>query len=75
MTQRDNKEIEKASRENFGKLFYDLAKTTYGAMVIGAIIGLFSTNSVDGKTISLLVVRILLTLFFITIGYYILKKK
>ena len=53
MTQRDDKEIEKASRENFGKLFYDLAKTTYGAMVIGAIIGLFSTNSVDGKTISL----------------------
>ena len=33
VTQKETKEKEKSSRENLGKLFYDLAKTSYAAMV------------------------------------------
>ena len=36
------KEKNKVSRENLGKFFYDLAKVTYTAMVIGGTVILFS---------------------------------
>nr|WP_287896532.1 hypothetical protein [Prevotella sp.] len=41
MKQKEEKEREKVSRETLGKFFYDLARTCFAAMIIGAIVGFF----------------------------------
>lgn len=74
VTQKETKEKEKSSREILGKLFYDLAKTSYAAMVLGGAVPLFDKQQhID--TIPLMCSGIALTCFFIMIGYYIFKKK
>ena len=74
VTQKETKEKEKSSRENLGKLFYDLAKTSYAAMVLGGIVPLFDKKQ-QIDTFPLMCSGIVLTFFFIMIGYYIFKKK
>ena len=42
MTARDDREREKSIRETIGKFFFDLAKTTFTAMVIGGSVALIT---------------------------------
>lgn len=39
-TVRETREREKVGREAFGKFFYDLAKLTFGGMVIGGMMSM-----------------------------------
>ena len=45
MTARDDLEREKSIRETIGKFFFDLAKTTFTAMVIGGSVALITRVS------------------------------
>lgn len=54
MKQNEEKEREKVSRETLGKFFYDLARTCFAAMIIGAIVGFFKKD-VSGEVCVVLV--------------------
>ena len=68
------KEKNKVSRENLGKFFYDLAKVTYTAMVIGGTVILFS-EAIKRETFFMVSVGLIATTFLAIIGYVILGKK
>lgn len=74
MKQNEEKEREKVSRETLGKFFYDLARTCFAAMIIGAIVGFFKKD-VGEVCVVLVTVGIFSTTAFASVGYYILKHK
>jgi hypothetical protein len=74
MTARDDKEKDKMSRENLGKFFYDLAKATFIAMVIGGILNFFSDDYQVGKTIGLFITGIFVTTVFSVVAFKIIKS-
>lgn len=75
MTLREDKDRVKTSREELGKFFYDLAKTSFAAMVIGSTISLF-TNMMDAISYCIVLsIGIIMTSFFGGIAYVILNKK
>ena len=42
---KEGKEKEKISRETLGKFFYDLAKTSFAAMVAGGAVSFFTSSN------------------------------
>jgi hypothetical protein len=70
MTQKEDREKLKVSRETMGKFFYDLAK----AMVIGAIISLFSPGQDKKYVIFMLVAGVIITFILASVGNFILKR-
>ena len=75
MTLRDDKERVKTRREELGKFFYDLAKTSFTIMVAGATVSMFTLKM---DTISYLIVfcsGIVMTIAFAILGNRILKMK
>lgn len=74
MTQREDKEKEKISRETMGKFFYDLAKAVFTAMVIGAIVSFFTLDTKQSYVVIMLVIGLAFTAVLAIIGNYILKK-
>ena len=56
MTAREDREKLRSSRENLSKFFYDLAKATFTAMVVGDLVTMFLKLLVFG---SLLLVQLL----------------
>ena len=44
MTQRDDKQRARTSREELGKFFYNLAAVTFGTTVLGSGMGLITEN-------------------------------
>ena len=67
------KEKEKLSRENLGKFFYDLAKTSFAAMVAGGAVSFF-TNSNNSLYWLLLLIGTFSTIVFAYIGYKIIRR-
>ena len=67
------KKKDKISRENLGKFFYDLAKVTYTAMVVGGVVILFS-DAMKIETFFMVSVGIVATSFLALIGYMIFKR-
>ena len=57
VTQKEEKEKQKTSRETLGKFFYDLAKTTFAVMVLGNVATVFigDTDAVIVSTMIFLV--------------------
>ena len=75
MTLREDKDRVKTSREELGKFFYDLAKTSFAAMVIGSTISLF-TNMMDAISYCIVFsIGIVMTVAFAMLGNRILNKK
>ena len=75
MTQRDDKQRMRTSREELGKFFYELAKMAFGAMVLAGGVGIV-THSGDVNAWSiLLVVGVFATVLFASVGNKVLKKK
>lgn len=68
----ETKEREKLSRETLGKFFYDLAKLSFAAMVLGGSVALISGGS-EARQLVLLVCGLIVTSIFAYIGYNILK--
>lgn len=75
MKQNGEKERVKVSRETLGKFFYDLARTCFAAMIIGAIVGFFKKDVSGEACVVLVTVGIFSTTAFASVGYYILKHK
>lgn len=67
------KENEKVSRETLGKYFYDLAKVTFTAMVVGGAITLISDTAEDYHW-KLFSIGIVTTILLTYIGYKIIKR-
>lgn len=61
------------SRENLGKFFYDLAKTSFATMVVANIVTIFF-NENPRQAFALLIVGTIATVFFARIAYEVIKK-
>ncbi len=75
MATNDNQEREKSIREAISKFFFDLAKTTFTAMVIGGAVALITGMEKTFPYAVLLGVGLVSTILLAKIGYYILKNK
>lgn len=73
MTDREDKEKLRYSRENLSKFFYDLAKATFTAMVVGDVVTMFLKEDVTATAIWLFVTGLITTSLLSTVGYRISK--
>ena len=73
MTAREDKEKWRYSRENLSKFFYDLAKATFTAMVVGDVVTMFLKEDVTATAIWLFVTGLITTSLLSTVGYRISK--
>jgi len=74
VTQKESREKERTSRETLGKFFYDLAKTSFAAMVAADLVSFFLTDADGRMLLLLLALGILFTIVFAYLGYYIIKR-
>ena len=72
-TTKETREKDKLSREVVGKFFYDLAKVTFTAMVVGGAVAWISDSEKDYAWI-LLLLGVLSTMTLSYAGYKIIKK-
>lgn len=75
VTQREEKEKQKVSRQETGKLFYDLCKATFTVTVLGnlaPLLGLGATKWTE--VVWFLLVGMALTVGFFYVGFKILNK-
>lgn len=70
---KEAKENDRLSREALGKYFYDLAKVTFTAMVVGSTIAWISDVTKDYHW-KLLSIGVVTTILLTYIGYKIIKK-
>ena len=75
MTQREDKDRIKVAREQLGKFFYDLAKTSFLVMVAGNAVMLYDEGEFKLVNVLSALVGILLTIVFACIANEILKRK
>ncbi|MBM0155018.1 hypothetical protein [Segatella copri] len=73
MTAREDREKLRSSRENLSKFFYDLAKATFTAMVVGDVVTMFLKEDVTTISVWLFVTGLVTTSLLSTIGYRISK--
>ena len=73
MTAREDKEKLRYSRENLSKFFYDLAKATFTAMVVGDVVTMFLKEDVTATAIWLFVTGLITTSLLSTVGFRISK--
>lgn len=73
MTAREDWEKLRSSRENLSKFFYDLAKATFTAMVVGDVVTMFLKEDVTTISVWLFVTGLVTTSLLSTIGYRISK--
>ena len=67
------KETEKVSRETLGKYFYDLAKVSFTAMVVGGAVAWISDSN-RSDSITLLLLGTITTIALTYTGYKIIKR-
>ncbi len=65
----------RTSREELGKFFYELAKMTFGAMVLVSGVSIITQAGDVNSSIVLLIAGIFTTTFFAGIAYSIFKTK
>lgn len=75
MTQREDKEKAKTARENLGKYFYDLSKTSFMVMVAGNAVTIITEQKFTYYNILLVILGIFLTWGFAYLANYTLKRK
>ena len=74
VTQKEEKEKQKTSRETLGKFFYDLAKTTFAVMVLGNVATVFIGDT-DAVIVSTMIFLGMFTTFlFAYVGNKVLKN-
>ena len=74
LTVREDREKLKSSRDNLSKFFYDLAKTSFTAMVVGDVVTMFLKEQVTVTASLLFVVGIIATYLLALFGYRISKR-
>ena len=75
MTQREDKERARTSREELGKFFYELAKMTFGATVLASGVSLIMGTGDVEASVLLLVIGMVATAFLAGVANKILKTK
>ena len=75
MTQRDDKQRMRTSREELGKFFYELAKMAFGAMVLVSGVSIITQSGDVNSSALLLVAGAFTTTFFAGVAYLIFKTK
>lgn len=75
MTQRDDKQRMRTSREELGKFFYELAKLTFGGTVLASAVSLATHIGEASTWLTLLVFGIVATALFAGVADKILKAK
>lgn len=74
VTQKEEKEKQKTSRETLGKFFYDLAKTTFAVMVLGNVATVFA-GDIDAVIVSTMIfLGMFITFLFAYVGNKVLKN-
>lgn len=74
VTQKEEKEKQKTSRETLGKFFYDLAKTTFAVMVLGNVATVFIGDT-DAVIVSTMIfLGMFITFLFAYVGIKVLKN-
>lgn len=74
VTQKEEKEKQKTSRETLGKFFYDLAKTTFAVMVLGNVATVF-IGDIDAVIVSTMIfLGMFITFLFAYVGNKVLKN-
>lgn len=74
MGQKEVKEKEKTARETLGKFYYDLAKMTFGVMVLGNTAIVFKDADFELASVVLFVTGSIATWAFAAMGNKILKQ-
>lgn len=69
----ESRENDKLTRETLGKYFYDLAKVTFTAMVVGGAVAWIS-DAANGYSWKLLATGCMATALLTYIGYKIIKR-
>ena len=69
---KETKEKEKTSRETLGKFFYDLAKISFTALVVGSVVSV-ATQQEKIEYWVLILIGVFVTYIFSYIGYKIIK--
>ena len=72
---KNKEETEQTARESLSKFFYDIAKATFIAMVLGNMATVFGVAEYSGITILALVTGVLSTAGFVYVGNKTLKIK
>ena len=75
MTQREDKQRARTSREELGKYFYNLSAMSFGTTVLGSGMALVTESGNPQKLISFLVVGIVLTVFLAGVAFKIINGK
>ena len=74
MAIKEEKEKEKTACESLGKFFYDLAKMTFGVMVLGNAAAVFGFTDFTISSVIVLIFGSFMTWGFAYMGNKILKK-
>lgn len=74
MATKEEKEKEKTAREQLGKFFYDLAKMTFGVMVLGNSAAVFGFTDFSISSIVVLIAGSFATIGFAYMGNKVLKR-
>lgn len=75
MTQRDDKQRMRTSREELGKFFYELANMTFGAMVLVSGVSIITQVGDVTPSVVLILIGIAATALFAGVADKILKSK
>lgn len=75
VTQREDKEKVRVRRQETGKLFYDLCKTTFAVTVLGNFVSILGFgNSEWSSALLVIFAGLLLSGLFFSIGYHIFNS-
>lgn len=74
VTQRDDKEKVRVRRQETGKLFYDLCKTTFTVTVLGNFVSIFTSSMNTDMTLWSIFTGLGLSATFFIIGYSIFNS-
>lgn len=74
MSVKEDKEKAKTAKESLGKFFYDIAKMTFGTMVLGEFVAIFGIADLSYSSVAVLFLGSLMTASFVYLGNLTLKK-
>lgn len=75
MTQREDKQRARTSREELGKYFYNLSALTFGTTVLGSCMALVNETGNPQWLMAMISVGLFLTVLFAFVGFKILNLK
>lgn len=74
MGAKEEKEKAKTAKESLGKFFYDIAKMTFGTMVLGEFVAMFGIANTSYNSVVVLFLGSLMTAGFVYLGNLTLKR-